>query len=261
MLTEPGVAASLCWIAFGKPVMAVMFEWAMRLEHMRGHRVFRVAIPVGQAIREIRSSWHVLLDALILAIMIATKLIRLSPPSVTSLITTFVLFYCWVETSYYFGHRLMHRTKWLYRFHKMHHLTKVVTPVSSMSMSTSEKVLLYTGPWLLFMGAVSWVLPISLYGMAFYYAFHFLISLHGHSNTDASPVGVLLTKLGMGSATSHAVHHARPNVNFGFSCLFWDHLLKSYDPETAELQRRALRGDGTYTLRKESALVAKGEAI
>lgn len=259
MTGNPGVWMSLAWIALGKPLLAVGFERVMRLPHMQKHRVFRVSAPSDQLLREIGSSWHIVLDAVVLGTLMVTGLIELSPASWLSIGTTFVLFYCWVETSYYFGHRWMHRSKWLYRFHREHHLTKVVTPASSMSMSIAEKVVLYTGPWLLFMAAVSWFVPISLYGLAAYYTFHFLISLHGHSNTDASPVGPVLTGLGMGSATSHAIHHARPNVNYGFSCMFWDRVMNSYDPETVELQRRAVRGDGVMKLRRESVLVKDRE--
>lgn len=252
-MKDVGVVCALAWISLGKPLLALGFEAAMRSPAMRKHRVFRVAPPPGQLMRELGSAWHVVADGIVLAVLMSSGLIRLSPGTWQSILTTFVVFYAWVETWYYLGHRAMHRSKWLYRFHREHHLSRVVTPFSSMAMSGFERAFLYTGGWLSFMAIMSWVLPISLPGLAIYYSYHFVISLHGHSNTEASGMAPFLSSLGMGSATSHALHHARPNVNYGFSNMFWDRFLGTYDRETRELQANALHGSGQTQLRRVTA--------
>jgi sterol desaturase/sphingolipid hydroxylase (fatty acid hydroxylase superfamily) len=228
---------------------------------MQKHRVFRVERPRGQVLRELSSAWHVIADAVVLVGLMTSGLIRLSPNSLQTNLTTFFVFYAWVETWYYMAHRGMHRSRWLYRFHREHHLSRVVTPLSSMSMSWVERAFLYTGGWLAFMSIMSWLIPISLPGLVAYYSYHFVISLHGHSNTEASSLGPIMTKAGMGSATSHAMHHARPDANFGFSNMIWDRVLRTYDPQTSELQLKALQGSGATQLRRaHSTELAKYQA-
>ncbi len=239
------------WLAFGKVIIGIVWTMLTQRPALLEHRIYRIEIPDGQRQREIKSSWHVISDAIVLVAVVGLGWINLASNTPINTLLTFAVFYCWVEAWYYAHHRLMHERDWLYKYHKSHHLSKVVTPLSSISMSWVEKCIFYTGGWLGFMTLISWVVPVTLHGIAAYYTFHFIISLHGHSNTEPSALGRLMTKLNMGSATSHALHHSRMRVNYGFSCMLLDKLLGSYAEETPVLQENALKGNGATSLRPE----------
>jgi sterol desaturase/sphingolipid hydroxylase (fatty acid hydroxylase superfamily) len=221
----------------------------MKTDAMQAHRVYAVEIPADQKTREVKHSWHVISDGVVLYLLVALHLINFAPDTLQNIVITFAIFYAWVETWYYFTHRLMHKYDWLYKFHREHHLSLAVTPLSSISMSSVEKIIFYTGGWLTFMAAVSWIVPVSLYGVVAYYTYHFIISLHGHSNTEATALNAVLAKIGMGSATSHAIHHARFKQNFGFSNMFWDKVCGTYAKDTLEIQRMAIHKQGTKSLK------------
>lgn len=243
----------LLWLAFGKILLGLAWEWLMATPGMREHRVYRIETPPTQRLRELKSSWHVVSDAIFLYALVELNLIRFAPDTLANTLITFGIFYVWVEVWYYSTHRLAHQYDFLYKFHKSHHLTLVVTPLSSISMSWVEKWIFYTTGWLGFMAAASWFAPVSLYGIAAYYTYHFIISLHGHSNVEAARFNAVLTRLGMGSATSHALHHTRFRVNYGFSNMLLDRLLGTYAKETGELQARAIEKRGVTSLKPRSA--------
>lgn len=250
---SPAMLQVLCWLAFGKLILGLGWEFGMKLQVMRTHRVFRIDTPKGQRLREIKSSWHVFSDAIVLYALVRLDLIRLAPETLEIGLLSFALLYVWVETWYYFTHRLMHSNAFFYQLHRSHHLTKAVTPLSSISMSWVEKWIFYTCGWLGFMALMSHLMPVSLYGIASYYLFHFLISLHGHSNVESSRLGLMLSKvLYSGSATSHALHHARFRVNYGFSSMLLDRMLGTYAEDTSLLQERALAKTGVESFKWRS---------
>lgn len=258
---------TLAWLGLGKLALGFGWEAITRIGAVHEHRVFRIGTDTGQRRREILSSWHVFSDAIFLYALIRLGLIRLAPDSWTTTLLTFAVFYVWVEVLYYFTHRWMHEHDFLYRLHRSHHLSRVVTPLSSISMSWVEKWVFYTAGWLSFMAAASWLMPVGLAGIAAYYAFHFIISLHGHSNVETSRLGALLSNhLSMGSATSHALHHARFKVNYGFSCMLLDKLFGTYSADTALLQKRAIERRGVEAfgqirdLRRDAASAAPAAA-
>lgn len=241
--------AIIAYLMLGKVVLGLVFTKVTNLGALKAHRVYQVDISNAQKLREIKNSWHVISDGVALFALHYFGLINFAQESLQTALITFGVFYLWVETWYYHTHALMHKNRWLYKFHREHHLSHVVSPLSSIAMSNVEKWVFYTGGWLGFMAAISWVMPISLYGIVAYYTYHFVISLHGHSNTETSPVGAFLTRLGMGSATSHAIHHARFNQNFGFSNMLWDKLLGTYANDTLAMQQKAIKKEGTDSIK------------
>jgi len=237
------------YLMFGKVVLGLFWTRIMNFDALRSHRIYKVEITREQKIREMKTSWHVISDGVVLYLLNVLGLIHFSMDSWQNIALTIVVFYVWVETWYYFTHALMHKYKWLYKYHREHHLSLVVSPLSSISMSNVEKWVFYTGGWLGFMSLMSWLIPISLYGIVAYYTYHFVISLHGHSNTEASGFNSVLTRLGMGSATSHAIHHARFNQNLGFSNMFWDKVMGTYAVDTLAMQENAISKNGTHSIK------------
>lgn len=248
-VNSPSFIALVLYLAFGKLIIGLLWTKVMNLNALRAHRVYQVELTSKQKRREMITSWHVFSDGLVLYLLAYFGLIQFAADSWQNITLTFVLFYAWVETWYYFTHFAMHKYRWLYKFHRDHHLSLVVSPLSSISMSNVEKWVFYTGGWLGFMSLMSWLLPISLYGIVAYYSYHFVISLHGHSNTEASMFNRVLARLGMGSATSHAIHHARFNQNLSFSNMFWDKVMGTYAPDTLVMQEKAIAKNGTDSIK------------
>ena len=249
IFTAP-VWVSIAFFAIGKPLLGLVWEAVTRAHASAGHRIFRIGIPADQRSRELKSSWHVISDAIVFWALLRLGLLRLAPETLPRALLTFCMLYVWVETWYYFTHRLMHESAFLYRFHRSHHLSRVVTPLSSISMSWVEKWIFYSLGWLGFMALVSRIMPVSLYGIAAYYLFHFIISLHGHSNVETSRLGALASRtFGFGSATSHALHHARYRFNYGFSCMLIDKLLGTFSGDTETLQGNAIAKAGAESFK------------
>jgi len=239
----------IVYLTFGKLVLGLIWTKVMNFNALRAHRVYKVEISKKQKLRELKTSWHVISDGIALYALNYFGLIQFSADTWQNIALTFVMFYAWVETWYYFTHALMHKNKWLYKYHRDHHLSLVISPLSSISMSNVEKLIFYTSGWLVFMSLMSWVVPVSLYGIVAYYTYHFCISLHGHSNTEASRFNSAMTKLNMGSATSHAIHHARFNKNLGFSNMFWDKVMGTYAPDTLAMQEKAIAKQGADSIK------------
>jgi sterol desaturase/sphingolipid hydroxylase (fatty acid hydroxylase superfamily) len=241
---------ALGWLLFGKLFLMFGMDKAMQKPEMLRQRVFKVAIPGGQRARELASSWHFVSDVVIVYLLLRFGLLRAAPGTFANALLTFGVFYVWVETYYYFIHRAMHHFKLLIPIHRNHHLSVVCTPSSASAMSAIEKWILSSLVWIGIPAALSWVLPISMPGVTAYFVFNYFITLGGHSNTESSPVSLKMAKLGMGSPTTHALHHARFKVNYGFSTTLFDRLFGTYSEETDELRRRALAGNGNDSLKR-----------
>lgn len=241
---------TLGWLAFGKVLLLLGLGSAMQKPEMQQKRVFRVPVPEGQRERELVSSWHFISDVVIVYLMLRLGVLRPSAPSFLYSFTTFLMFWAWVEIYYYAIHYAMHHNKFLIAVHRSHHVSMVVTPYSASAMSAMEKWVFSSLAWLGFVAAMSWVVPITMSGITAYFVFNYFITLGGHSNTESSPVSLKLAKIGMGSATTHALHHARFKVNYGFSFTLMDRLFGTYSDETDDLRRRALAGNGNDSLKR-----------
>lgn len=244
----------LGYLAFGKVLLGTLVSALMKTSALQAHRVYKVEIPAKQRRRELLNSWHVVSDAIVLFVVVHFNLINFtetsfSTSSVFTTCVTFLALFVWVETWYYHIHRLMHKYNWFYKFHKQHHLSMVLTPLSSIAMSSVEKWIFYSIAWLGFMSLLSWIIPINVYGIVFYYTLHFVISLHGHSNTETSSASIFLSKIGLASSASHAIHHARFNKNYGFITMFWDKTCGSYAQDTIDMQKNAIDKQGAPSLK------------
>lgn len=244
----------LGYLAFGKILLGSLWSAVMRTSTFQAHRVYKVAIPDKQRRREILNSWHVISDAVVLYIIVHFNWINLSETSLettsfSTTIITFLALFVWVETWYYHVHRLMHKYDWFYKYHKQHHLSLVLTPLSSIAMSSVEKWIFYSIAWFGFLSVLSWFVPINIYGIVLYFTLHFAISLHGHSNTEAAGITLLFSKIGLASSASHAIHHARFNKNYGFITMFWDRACGSYAEDTMKMQKNAIEKQGAPSIK------------
>jgi len=164
--------------------------------------------------------------------------------SAFSIATTF--FVCWAafEIYYWCLHRAMHFRP-LYRFHRMHHDSRVTTPLTGYSMSSVEAL-----GWLVGLIGVPLLLslftPISLVGLLAYHTLYQVPgNVIGHANVDFFPAAMEKRGLSWIShpITYHSLHHARFNHHYSFGSSFMDRLLGTEWPDWPELHARVIRGE------------------
>lgn len=130
----------------------------------------------------------------------------------------------WNEIHFYFNHWLLH-TRWLRRFHLLHHRSVVTTPWSTYAFHPVEALML---------GNVI-LLPMlahdfSVYALVSLPLFSLLFNSIGHSNYDWSPARQTVFH---NASRRHHLHHACFNGNYGFMFPFMDRLFKTGLPADA----------------------------
>ena len=220
------------WLTVGKLISVPLIGY---ISAKRASPVFDVEVKPGQTRRELCALWLLVTDPIVLLICLGTGLLRLAEPTVLSTIMTFILMVVWGEWWMYWSHRWMHQYKLLWKWHRQHHLSRPTQALSSISFSVGEKLVFYTLGWLLFISVVSWVVPVSIWGIVGYYTIYFFASPIAHSNSTAFGV---ITKYGpafirntIGTAESHGRHHMRFDCNYGFMTVFFDRLHSTYESE------------------------------
>lgn len=228
----PNFLIVLLWIGFGKLITIGLFTFICNLPSKRQLRVYDIEIKKEQVVWELKASWLVLTDPIVLALLAWFRLIKFAPESPANILFTIAVFFVWAEVWFYWTHRLMHNQPLLWKIHRHHHLSKISQPLTAASFSFVEKFVFYTCGWLLFLSAVSWFVPISLYGIVAFYSYYFFTSPIAHSNTELSAhlLGKLPLSMGniIGTATGHAIHHVQSNVNFGFITTVLDRVFGTY---------------------------------
>lgn len=231
-------------------VIAGGMTWLVtRTRFAQARRVYRLAYGRGQLQSELVSAVKViLLDALIIAAFLRLGGVELAPATLTSSLLTFALLFLWYEVWFYATHRLLH-TRALYFLHAQHHTAKVAHPLTSLSFSIAERLILQLGA-VGFVAVASALLPISAPGLFGYFLVNYALNVVGHSNVEWFPeryprsgAGKLLI-----SVSFHAMHHARYQGHYGLFTQVLDRAFGTYFPDYPEVHARAARGEGMTSL-------------
>jgi len=243
---SPTFVLILLWLAFGKLLSIGFFSLLARQPGLRARRVIAAEVGREQTRRELRSAWLVLTDPAVLALLVWMGWIRFAEETWAHAAFTAAVFFLWAEVWFYGTHRLMHKSDWLWAFHEKHHLSEVPQPLTATSFSLVEKLFFYTCGWLGFLAVLSWWAPVSLYGIAAFYSYYFITSPLAHSNLELQPAWVhdLPGGLGkiLGTATGHAVHHGRHDLNYGFITSVLDRVFGTYWAGTEDALRQVAEG-------------------
>jgi Delta7-sterol 5-desaturase len=134
---------------------------------------------------------------------------------------TLVAMFLWHDTFFFWTHKTMHHPM-LFRYtHKVHHLSKDIEPLSSISFHPIEAVVqsFWSVPLLL-------ILPISLPVIITYGVLEAIHTFYGHSGYELYPSGFTKHWLGKHIATSthHNYHHERVGGHYGLYFTWWDKL-------------------------------------
>jgi sterol desaturase/sphingolipid hydroxylase (fatty acid hydroxylase superfamily) len=239
------VACGLGLAAYAAVCLLVGFAAERLLSPSR--RIYRVPLPAGQLVQEtIGTVRFVAMASVAFGLLLAN--VHHAPTDATRLTITF--FVCWggFEAYYWALHRAMH-TRAGYRFHRHHHDSRVMTPMTGYSMSAVEGlgwIVGLTGPLLL----LSLAMPVSIEGWLAYMAYHVSGNIVGHSNVELMGriVGTRWLSWLAHPITYHAMHHARVQNHYGFGSTFMDRWLGTEWGDWPALHRRVLDGRGPSRL-------------
>ena len=125
-----------------------------------------------------------------------------------------VVLFLWNELHFYANHRLLH-TRWLRRFHAMHHRSHVATPFSTYAFHPVEALMLGSVP----------LIPMLLHDFSFAALlalpiFSVILNNLGHSNYEASRHAP--ARGWLGASRRHHLHHACYQGNYGFLLEIFD---------------------------------------
>jgi lathosterol oxidase len=198
------------------------------IERATKTRVYDVPFRPGQTRRELGSTVRfALFYGFALAILVERGLLPLAQFSWSSFFITFTTTYLAFEVYYYAIHRAMH-TRALLVIHVHHHLSRVNTPLTAFSMSSTEALL-----WLVGMLGIpalfALVLPFSLEGLLAYLVVHTLGNVTGHVNRETVPRAFAHSPLALFAhpVTYHALHHARFHKHYGFGFTLVDRVMQT----------------------------------
>ena len=215
-------------------------EWAVRRGMFKP--VYDVPVTPEQRRREIRNALRCTpLHPLAIAVCLLAGWLRVDE-SLPVVLASFAITFVWTEVYHYWLHRAMH-LKWFHFTHREHHLSRITNAWTSVSFSVWEEFFFALGV-VAFLAAISWIHPVSLYGIVAYYLLYFSTNTIGHANIEYNAPGYADTLMGklFTSSAYHAMHHARYINNYGLLTPFMDRLCGTEWSDSAQVQTRAALG-------------------
>jgi len=134
---------------------------------------------------------------------------------------------------HYWMHRLMHSHKCLYRFHRVHHVYKAPSALTTFHIDPLDLVLSYSIP--LFF--TCYLFPCSSLQLSILSTYLTYQEISGHLGLKMAPTSCFAQciwvprKLGIELYTEdHDLHHREPGVNFSKRFSLWDRLHGTFKP-------------------------------
>lgn len=188
------------------------------------------------------------------AILMQSKGLGLLHQSHLPYLTQFMLGLLAFDLALYVQHRMLHKYRWLWRFHRVHHIDKELEVSTGLRFHPIEEM--YTvGIKILAVGFFG-ILPLAvllyeiLYSLSLLFA-HLNIRLH--NNTEKALRRLIVTP-GM-----HRIHHSdyseETNSNYGFCLTWWDRLFKTYNEVSVSGERKLVFGLEEYRDPKYQSLI------
>jgi sterol desaturase/sphingolipid hydroxylase (fatty acid hydroxylase superfamily) len=223
--------------------------------------IFAIKVTGNQLRREIRHSLVVLLvDSFLTIALFQSGLLKpMGNLSWGWTILVFAAHFVFFEVWFYCSHRLLHSRN-LFKYHAIHHQSRVCTPISNFSGSITDRLFSATGfifPLLVF----------SQLGLLSQAAFNLILitntfgTMMLHSNLEVLAGNKRQKWRAMlgHSISSHALHHSRIHGNFGLFTSFMDHLFGTYIPDTREITLQVAAGKPLTSLRQRSEKASETE--
>lgn len=130
------------------------------------------------------------------------------------------------DTYFYWTHKLMHASKWLYKFHSIHHLSNNPTPWAAFSFHPVEALIsLGIIPLLIF------IIPIHPFALLLFLTIMTLYNVLVHLGFEIYGEKFIHHSIGkwQNTTTNHDLHHEiGGKFNYGFYFSFWDRVMGTY---------------------------------
>ena len=154
------------------------------------------------------------------------------------------------DAYFYVTHRAMHHRLLFKAVHLEHHLSRHTSPFTAYAFSPIE-ALVHAA----FVPLVTLVLPAHPIALFVFLLFMIVRNVLGHVGIEVYPAGFVTGPLAALSTTTthHALHHLRPNTNFGLYFPHWDRIFGTTDGQYETRFRAVTEGDRT-DVRETSAL-------
>jgi sterol desaturase/sphingolipid hydroxylase (fatty acid hydroxylase superfamily) len=132
------------------------------------------------------------------------------------------------DAYFYWAHRLMHRWRWLWRFHATHHRSRNPTPWAAYSFDPGEALI-----HAMFMPVFVAVFPMHFVALFLFTAHMMLRNAIGHCGYELCPRGwARHPMLGQVTTTTHHdIHHEHGSRNFGLYFTWWDRWMETEHPD------------------------------
>lgn len=123
------------------------------------------------------------------------------------------------DTYFYWTHYLMHRSKFLYRFHKDHHIAHEATPLDVYAFHPVEAFVHF-----IFFVIYPLVIPSNLQTIQFMFVWMLVCNSAGHLSYEFYPKFLYDFPVirQFNAATHHLMHHKYYNSNFSLYYNWWD---------------------------------------
>jgi lathosterol oxidase len=211
-------------------------------------RIYKMPIELPQLASELRAGVFVLLvDAMSVALLIHYNLFRHAEGPLTNALT-FAGIFVWYEIWFYATHRLLHSRAFFF-IHAQHHMAKVASPLTAISFSFLERVILLVGGIGLPALISQWI-PMSFTAYAAYFTLNYVLNVYGHMNVEVLPPEVIKNPAGefFNSTTYHALHHARFQGHFGLFTPYLDRIFGTRYEDYEKVHQEAYEGRGLERL-------------
>lgn len=218
----------------------IVFAFILVYKSKKIRRIYNISPSQEQLKEEFQNSFLTSpLHAVLIGLVLYTGFLKDHTNTWLNFTYTFAIVFVWTEIWHYFSHRAMHHKALLF-IHREHHKSKITNPMSSISFSFLEK-LIFSGGIIAPVAALSWVMPVSFFGIVAYYLFYFITNTLGHSNVEIRDPNYAETWLGkvINTPTYHAMHHARYVKNYGLITSTLDRLFNTMWEDYDKVQRRA----------------------
>jgi sterol desaturase/sphingolipid hydroxylase (fatty acid hydroxylase superfamily) len=126
---------------------------------------------------------------------------------------------------FYLIHVIIHHKNLFDLIHVVHHKSKYLSPLSSLSMHPIEAILNHLALVMLF-----FILPIHTSHVYIWVSITIAYTTYLHLGVEIYSERFLNTRIGklVYTATEHAKHHSFFKGNYGFYTLIWDKIFKTY---------------------------------
>ncbi len=127
------------------------------------------------------------------------------------------------DTYFYWTHRAMHESKWLFKhMHRDHHLSHHPSPFTAFAFHPSE-ALVQTGIAIL----ISLFLPVHQLSFMIFMIITLSMNVLGHLGYELYPSWFMNTPLKyiLNTTTHHHLHHQKSKANYSLYFNFWDRIM------------------------------------